>query len=160
MPSNFYYVGLIHLAMPNARIIHTMRDPIDTCLSCFSKLFSHEQNHTYDLGELGRFYRAYERLMDHWREILPKGVMIDVRYEDVVADLETQARRIIAHVRARMGRSVPRLPPQQAAGEDGERHASPPPDLPKLDRPLEALRGFAGAAFDGAARGRVAGSEQ
>jgi tetratricopeptide (TPR) repeat protein len=97
MPSNFYYVGLIHLAMPNARIIHTMRDPIDTCLSCFSKLFSHEQNHTYDLGELGRFYRAYERLMAHWREILPKGVMIDVRYEDVVADLETQARRIIAH---------------------------------------------------------------
>jgi tetratricopeptide (TPR) repeat protein len=97
MPSNFYYVGLIHLAMPNARIIHTMRDPIDTCLSCFSKLFSHEQNHTYDLGELGRFYRAYERLMAHWREILPKGVMIDVRYEDVVADLETQARRIISH---------------------------------------------------------------
>ncbi len=97
MPSNFYYVGLIHLAMPNARIIHTMRDPIDTCLSCFSKLFSHEQNHTYDLGELGRFHRAYERLMAHWREALPKGVMIDVHYEDVVADLETQARRIIAH---------------------------------------------------------------
>jgi tetratricopeptide (TPR) repeat protein len=97
MPSNFYYVGLIHLAMPNARIIHTMRDPIDTCLSCFSKLFSHEQNHTYDLGELGRFYRAYERLMAHWREILPKGVMLDVRYEDVVADLESEARRIIAH---------------------------------------------------------------
>ena len=97
MPSNFYYAGLIHLAMPNARIIHTVRDPIDTCLSCFSKLFSHEQNHTYDLGELGRFYRAYERLMAHWREILPKGVMIDVRYEDVVADLESEARRIIAH---------------------------------------------------------------
>ena len=98
MPSNFYYVGLIHLAMPKARIIHTRRDPIDTCLSCFSKLFSHEQNHTYDLGELGRFYRGYERLMEHWRKVLPKGVMIDVRYEDVVADLETQARRIIAHV--------------------------------------------------------------
>ena len=73
MPSNFYYVGLIDLAMPKARIIHTRRDPIDTCLSCFSKLFSDEQNHTYDLGELGRFYRGYERLMEHWRKVLPKA---------------------------------------------------------------------------------------
>lgn len=97
MPSNFYYAGLIHLALPNARIIHTTRNSVDTCLSCFSKLFSGEQNHTYELGELGRFYRAYERLMEHWRQVLPAGVMIDVRYEDVVADLETEARRIVGH---------------------------------------------------------------
>ncbi|MBV9522494.1 MAG: sulfotransferase, partial [Alphaproteobacteria bacterium] len=97
MPSNYYYIGLIHLALPNARIIHTIRDPADTCLSCFSKLFSGEQNHTYDLGELGRYYRAYAELMEHWRQVLPTGVMIDIRYEDVVADLETQARRIVAH---------------------------------------------------------------
>jgi tetratricopeptide (TPR) repeat protein len=95
MPSNYYFVGLIHLALPNARIIHTMRDPVDTCISCFSKLFTAEQNHTYDLGELGRYYRRYERLMAHWRRVLPKGRMLDVRYEDVVADLDGQARRII-----------------------------------------------------------------
>jgi hypothetical protein len=95
MPSNYYFVGLIHLALPNARIIHTMRDPVDTCISCFSKLFTAEQNHTYDLGELGRYYRRYERLMAHWRRVLPAGRMLDVRYEDVVADLESQARRII-----------------------------------------------------------------
>jgi len=95
MPSNYYFVGLIHLALPNARIIHTMRDPVDTCISCFSKLFSAEQNHTYDLGELGRYYRRYERLMAHWRRVLPEGRMLDVRYEDVVADLEGAARRII-----------------------------------------------------------------
>lgn len=95
MPSNYYFVGLIHLALPNARIIHTMRDPIDTCISCFSKLFTAEQSHTYDLGELGRYYRRYERLMAHWRRALPPGRMLDVRYEDVVADLEGQARRII-----------------------------------------------------------------
>lgn len=95
MPSNYYFVGLIHLALPNARIIHTMRDPVDTCISCFSKLFTAEQNHTYDLGELGRYYRRYERLMAHWRRVLPQGRMLDVRYEDVVADLESQARRII-----------------------------------------------------------------
>jgi tetratricopeptide (TPR) repeat protein len=97
MPSNYYLVGLIHLAMPNAKIIHSMRDPVDTCISCFSKLFSAQQNHTYDLGELGRYYKRYERLMAHWRQILPAGSFLDVRYEDVVADLEGQARRILAY---------------------------------------------------------------
>jgi tetratricopeptide (TPR) repeat protein len=97
MPSNYYFAGLIRLALPNAKIIHVIRDPVDTCISCFSKLFSAEQNHTYDLGELGRYYRRYERLMAHWHRILPAGSIFDVRYEDVVADLETQARRIIAY---------------------------------------------------------------
>jgi tetratricopeptide (TPR) repeat protein len=97
MPSNYYFAGLIHLALPNAVIIHTVRDPVDTCISCFSKLFSAEQSHTYDLGELGRYYKRYEQLMAHWRRVLPAGRILDVRYEDVVADLEGQARRIIAH---------------------------------------------------------------
>jgi hypothetical protein len=97
MPSNYYFVGLIHLALPNARIIHTVRDPIDTCMSCFSKLFTAEQSHTYDLGELGRYYRGYQKLMAHWHRVLPVGRILDVRYEDVVADLEGQARQIIAH---------------------------------------------------------------
>ena len=97
MPSNYYFAGLIHLALPNARIIHTVRDPIDTCMSCFSKLFTAEQSHTYDLGELGRYYRGYQKLMAHWHRVLPVGRILDVRYEDVVADLEGQARQIIAH---------------------------------------------------------------
>ncbi len=97
MPANFFFAGLIHLALPNAPIIHTVRDPVDTCLSCFSKLFSAEQNHTYDLAELGRYYRRYDGLMAHWRRVLPQGRILDVRYEDVVADLEGQARRIVAH---------------------------------------------------------------
>jgi hypothetical protein len=98
MPWNFHFAGLIHLAMPNARIIHARRDPVDTCLSCFSIHFDGDNNrYTYDLGELGRFYRAYESLMAHWRAVLPAGVMIEVQYEEVVIDLENQARRIIAH---------------------------------------------------------------
>ena len=97
MPSNYYFAGLIHLALPNAKIIHTIRDPVDTCISCFSKLFSAEQNHTYDLSELGRYYRRYERLMAHWRSVLPAGCILDVRYEDIVSDVEQQARRIIAY---------------------------------------------------------------
>ncbi len=95
MPSNYYFVGLIHLMLPNARIIHTLRDPVDTCLSCYSKLFAGEQSHTYDMGELGRYHRRYQRLMDHWRRVLPPGRMLDVRYESVVEDVEAEARRII-----------------------------------------------------------------
>ena len=96
-PINFIFAGLIHLALPNAPIIHTVRDPVDTCISCFSKLFTEEQNHTFDLAELGRYYRHYQALMEHWHRVLPPGRILDVRYEDVVADLEGQARRIIAH---------------------------------------------------------------
>jgi tetratricopeptide (TPR) repeat protein len=97
MTENFRFVGLIHLALPNARIIHLRRNPVDTCLSCFTTLFYEDLNFTYDLKELGAYYREYETLMTHWRAILPPGVMIDVQYEDVVADLEGQARRIVAH---------------------------------------------------------------
>jgi tetratricopeptide (TPR) repeat protein len=97
MPSNFAYAGLIHLALPHARIIHARRDPIDTCLSCFGLLFADQQPHTYDLAELGRYYLGYARLMRHWEKVLPRGVMLEVHYEDVVDDIEGQARRLIAH---------------------------------------------------------------
>jgi tetratricopeptide (TPR) repeat protein len=97
MLGNYLYLGLIHLALPNARIIHTRRDPIDTCLSCFSIRFTAAMPFVYDLGELGRYYRAYDALMAHWRQVLPPGVMLEVQYEDVVDDIEQQARRIVAH---------------------------------------------------------------
>jgi tetratricopeptide (TPR) repeat protein len=97
MPTNFVFVGLIHLALPNATIIHTVRDPVDTCISCFSKLFTEGNFHTYDLAELGRYYRHYQALMAHWHRVLPLGRILDVVYEDIVADLEGMARRIVAH---------------------------------------------------------------
>jgi len=97
MPGNFFFAGAIHLALPNARIIHLRRDPVDTCLSCFSKLFTEDLAYAYDLGELGRYYSAYDSLMSHWRAVLPKEVMLEVRYEHIVADLEGEARRIVAH---------------------------------------------------------------
>jgi tetratricopeptide (TPR) repeat protein len=95
LPHNFLRIGLIRLILPNARIIHTMRDPMDTCLSCYSKLFAAGQHFSYDLAELGRYYQAYAALMDHWRVALPAGPMLDVAYEDVVDDIEGQARRLI-----------------------------------------------------------------
>jgi tetratricopeptide (TPR) repeat protein len=95
MPSNFYFLGLIHLALPGAKVIHTNRNAVDTCVSCYSKLFAGHQDQTYDLGELGRYYRAYHGLMAHWRRVLPQGAFLDVQYEEVVADTEGQARRIL-----------------------------------------------------------------
>ena len=67
MPSNFLLAGMIRLVLPDARIIHCRRDPVDTCLSCYTKLFAGEQAFTYDQTELGRFHRAYQTLMAHWR---------------------------------------------------------------------------------------------
>jgi hypothetical protein len=96
MPGNFVLAGLIHLALPNARIIHVCRDSRDTAFSCFSILFARGHEYSYDLSELGRYFRAYQKLADHWRDVMPE-TMLEVGYEQVVADLETQARRIISH---------------------------------------------------------------
>lgn len=97
MTVNFLFAGLIHLALPNATIIHAVRDPADTCVSCFATHFMTGHAHAYDLAELGRYYRHYQALMKHWHDVLPRGRIIDVQYEELVADLEGVARRIVAH---------------------------------------------------------------
>ncbi|RKP51906.1 tetratricopeptide repeat-containing sulfotransferase family protein [Pararobbsia silviterrae] len=96
MPANFFYAGLIALMLPGARIIHTRRNAVDTCLSCYTKLFGGDQSFAYNLTELGTFYGHYERLMTHWRVVLPADRFIEVDYEAVVDDLEGEARRLIA----------------------------------------------------------------
>jgi hypothetical protein len=95
MPANFVHIGLLRLILPGARIIHTRRNPVDTCLSCFAQTFGEGQPFANDLSELGRQYRAYDRLMTHWRGLLPAGAMLEVDYEAVVADFEPQVRRIL-----------------------------------------------------------------
>lgn len=96
MPANFLYAGLIHLILPHARIIHCRRDPVDTCLSCYTKLFQGDQKFAYDLRELGRFHGAYQSLMAHWRRVLPAERFMDVDYEAVIDDLDAEARRLVA----------------------------------------------------------------
>ncbi|HZZ60958.1 MAG TPA: sulfotransferase [Roseiarcus sp.] len=95
MPSNFLYAGFIRLILPDARVIHCRRDPVDTCLSCYTKLFAGDQPFAYDQTELGRFHRAYQALMEHWRATLPASHFLEVDYEAVVDDLEREARRML-----------------------------------------------------------------
>ena len=95
MPFNFRFVPLICAALPNARIIHVRRNALDVAYSCFATLFFYDVPFTCDLAELGRYYAAYERLMAAWRSTLPQGRILDVDYEAIVADIETQARRIL-----------------------------------------------------------------
>lgn len=97
MPSNFVYLGLIRAILPRARVIHVSRNPVDTCVSCFTYLFAGRHAVTYDLAELGRYYRAYDRLMAHWRETLPEGFLLEVRYEDLVDDPRTWVARMLEH---------------------------------------------------------------
>ena len=94
--TNYYFAGLIHTLFPNAKIIHTMRNPVDSCLSSFTKLFKDDMPHSYDFKELGRYYGKYYELMAHWRAVLPAGTMMEVQYEDVVENTEARAREIIA----------------------------------------------------------------
>ena len=94
MPNNFRHIGLIKLILPNAKIIDARRGAMACCFSGFKQLFAEGQEFTYGLEEIGRYYRAYVRLMDHWDAVLP-GQILRVHHEDVVEDVETQVRRIL-----------------------------------------------------------------
>jgi tetratricopeptide (TPR) repeat protein len=94
MPNNFRHIGLIHMILPNAKIIDARRGAMGCCFSGFKQLFAEGQEFTYGLEEIGHYYTDYVRLMDHWDSVLP-GRILRVRYEEVVADLDTQVRRLL-----------------------------------------------------------------
>jgi tetratricopeptide (TPR) repeat protein len=94
MPNNFLHIGLISLILPKARIIDARRHPMAACFSGFTQLFARGQTFTYGLSNIGRYYRDYVDLMDHWDEVLP-GKVLRVQYEEVVADTENQVRRML-----------------------------------------------------------------
>jgi tetratricopeptide (TPR) repeat protein len=94
LPFNYLYAGLIHLALPQAKIINIQRHPMDTCYAVYKQLFKDAYPFSYDLNELGQYYIDYHRLMQHWNEVMP-GVLHTLRYEAVVADVEGEARRLL-----------------------------------------------------------------
>jgi tetratricopeptide (TPR) repeat protein len=94
MPNNFRHIGLIHLILPNARIIDARREPLACCFSNLKQLFANGQEFTYSIGDIARYYRTYLELMRHWDTVLP-GRILRVHHEDVVDDLEGNVRRIL-----------------------------------------------------------------
>lgn len=95
MPGNVVFAGLIHLALPQAKIIQVRRDLVDVCLSCYSLNFAQTLDYTYDLGELGRYAYSTKRFMDHWEKVLPPDRLLSVRYEDFIEDQEGQTRKLL-----------------------------------------------------------------
>jgi len=96
LPNNFTLVGLLHLILPRARVINTLRHPLDTLLGNYKQLFGKGQNFTYDLFDLAEYYKQYHLTMNHWHEALP-GKVLDCHYEDTVLDTPAQVRRILNH---------------------------------------------------------------
>jgi hypothetical protein len=96
MPNNFYLIGLIRLLFPHARIIHCVRDPMDTCWSLFRENFGTHHGYCYDQRALGNYYGHYQKLMDHWHAVLP-GVIHDVHYETLVEQPEKTARELLEY---------------------------------------------------------------
>ncbi|MGI9271968.1 MAG: tetratricopeptide repeat-containing sulfotransferase family protein [Woeseiaceae bacterium] len=94
MPNNFRHIGLIHMILPNAKIIDARRHPMACCFSGYKQLFASGQEFTYGLTEIGHYYRDYVELMDHWDDVLP-GKILRVQYENIVADLETEVKKIL-----------------------------------------------------------------
>ena len=96
MPSNLTILGLIHALFPNARIVYCQRDPLDTCVSCFTTSFKSGHKFSNDLRELGEYYRLNEAAMTQWQAMFPAGTIHTIRYEDLVTDMEAQVRKLLA----------------------------------------------------------------
>jgi tetratricopeptide (TPR) repeat protein len=95
-PHNFLHIGAICLALPSAKIVHCVREPMDNCFSIYKNLFGGENKYTYDLRELGQYYRLYLDLMKYWHDLFP-GRIYDIKYEDLIADQEAETRKLLHH---------------------------------------------------------------
>ena len=98
MPTNFLALGAKSLMLPNAKVIHCTRNPVDTCFSIFKRQYENKLQFSSSLKDLGKFYSGYIELMDHWKKVLPADQFFEISYEEVVADVETKAREIIAFI--------------------------------------------------------------
>jgi hypothetical protein len=97
MPNNFRHIGLIHLILPNAKIIDARREPMACCFSNFQQLFAEGQEFSYDLADVGHYYRDYLRLMAHWDDVLP-GRVHRLQHEALLDDFEGELRRLLAYL--------------------------------------------------------------
>jgi len=98
MPGNCFYIGMIYRMLPRAKIIHAMRDPMDSCFSCFTRLFKQGMTFAYDQNALARYYMLYAEVMKYWHAVLPKGTILDLSYEVMVANHEAESKRLLDYI--------------------------------------------------------------
>ena len=139
MPNNFRHIGLIHLILPNAKIIDARREPMACCFSNFKQLFASGQEFTYSLDDIGRYYRSYVELMQHWDRVLP-GKILRVQHEDVVEDLEGSVRRILEFCGLPFESAVRGVLQDRAQRAHGQLRASPPTHFQGRLGPVASLR--------------------
>ena len=155
MPYNFLHVGLIHAMFPRARIVHCMRNPLDNCFSCYATLFSSGHEFSYDLTELGRYYRAYADLMAHWRSVIAADRLLEVEYEKVVDDLDGQARRLIDFCGLPWDEAMPPVPRERASRAHREPAPGQATALSRQRWPREVVRERLGRAQGSVGRPRL-----
>lgn len=96
MLGNFLHIGIISLILPNAKIVHCRRNPIDTCYSVYKKCFTRGHQYAYDLEDVGNYYLLYDQIMQHWKNVLP-GRFLDIYCEDLVRNQEAETRRLLEY---------------------------------------------------------------
>ena len=152
MPNNWVHAGLIQLILPNAKIVDARRHPLDCCFSNFKQHYARGQGFSYALADMGHYYADYVRLMAHFDAVLP-GRVIRVVHERLVDDPEAEIRRLLDALGLRFRPRLPALPRERARGAHRQLGAGPPPDQPRRDRPVAALRALARPAEGGARPG-------
>jgi hypothetical protein len=138
LPNNWIYTGLIHLILPNARIIDARRHPLDCCFSNFRQHFAKGQAFSYSLSDMGRYYADYVRLMAHFDAMLP-GRVHRVIHEQVIENPEAQVRAMLDYLGVPFRGGLPEFPPEQARGAHSIERAGAPPDQPRWRRTMETL---------------------
>ena len=151
LPNNFSHVGLIHAILPRAIIIDARRHPMDCCFSTFKQHFAEGQTFSYDLDDLGRYYRCYLSLMDHWDAVLP-GKVLHLQYEDLVHDPESEYPPPPRSLPAAFRGGLPVFSPDAAVSAHRERRTSAPAHIHLGRRLLAAFRAGTATAATGARR--------
>ncbi len=148
MPNNWRHIGLIHLMLPNARIIDARREPMACCFGNLKQLYARGQEFAYSIDDIARYYRTYLDLMEHWNTALP-GRVLRVQHEDVVDDLEGSVRRMLDFCELPFEPGVPGVSPHRAEHPNREFRAGTAADLPRRPGPVASLRAVARAAAGG-----------
>ena len=143
LPLNYLYCGIIHAALPNAKIVLLERDPLDACFAIYKTMFIGIYPFSYDLKELGNYYLAYRRLVDHWQDVLGDA-LYRVTYEDVVENTEAEVRKLLEYCNLEWESQCIEFHNNPGTGHDRECSTGKAADIPVISWKMEILQGKTG----------------